>query len=153
MNFIYEHNAHCTAIIYKSTDGKVIQGRNLDYFAEEFLRETVAHFKVYKGTEYLFDSVGFVWHLGVGTGMRAGEWSIAQNQRKSGTLQDNFSSALKGSTGNLWVVRQALSRQLTYKQSVEYLSQDTLVAPCYYIIAGRTSGSVITRDREQAVDI
>lgn len=147
LNFMYEWNAYCTSIVVRLTNGTVIHGRNLDYMSSDFLSETTVQIDVYDKNEYLYTSIGFAWYLGVGTGIK-GSFSVSQNQRDAGGREATFDALAKGYPGDLWILRKAFTNLDTYFSASYYLNVSKLAASTYYIIAGHSEGSVLTRGRD-----
>lgn len=149
LNLMYEWNAYCTSIVVRLLNGTVIHGRNLDYMSSAFLSETAVQINVYQYNRYLYTSIGFAWHLGVGTGINKG-FSVSLNQRDAGGRQATLEALNKGYPGDLWILRQAFINLDTYYQAYYYLNVSKIAASIYYTIGGHNEGSVITRDREEA---
>jgi hypothetical protein len=151
LNFMYEYNAYCTSIVVKLMNGTVIHGRNLDYESSPFLSQTTVEIHVWKGTQYLYTSVGFAWYLGVGTGIGLG-YSVSLNQRDAGGRAETYAALEKGYPGDLWVLRMSFTNIKDFNQADSYLNNTKVAASTYYIIAGYETGAIITRDRDAAAN-
>lgn len=147
LNFMYEWNAYCTSIVVRLTNGTIIHGRNLDYMSSNFLMDTTVQIQVYKGTKYLYTSIGFAWYLGVGTGIGPG-YSVSQNQRSQGGRDETFEALAKGYQGDLWILRQSFINFQRYDEAIWYLSNSKLAASTYYIVAGLEQGAILVRNRD-----
>jgi len=76
------------------SNGTIIHGRNLDFdFADQF-RNMTYRAKFVRGDKYLFDAVMFAGNVGVYTGMKAGAFSISENQRNTNDTTGLFENLI-----------------------------------------------------------
>ena len=89
------------------------------------------------------------------TGTKKGAFSISINERKPSwrsdiiSLAKNFATLFAGYQQNTKLIRDTLAHCNNYDCAFKKLHDTTIIAPCYYIIAGlkENEGAVITRDR------
>lgn len=100
LNYLYELQAFCTSIVARQADGTILHGRNLDFSFADQMRDItyVAHY--YKNGLPLFDAVMFAGDLGVFTGIRAGAFSVSENDRQNSItvagVMENLELIFKG---------------------------------------------------------
>lgn len=146
LNFMYEWHVGCTSIVVKLANGTVIHGRNLDYLEHSFFANTAVEVRVFRGSSYLFTSIGFAWNTGVVTALSP-NYSLSLNQRNIGGPQATYEALTKGHIGNLQVLRQILLTPMPYNSALYEMQHSTAAATAYYIIGGVSDGAVLTMDR------
>jgi hypothetical protein len=153
VNGLYELEAWCTSIIAKQADGTIIHSRNLDFDNASVMRDITYKARFERGGEYVFDAVMFGGVMGVYTGMRAGAFSISENERQFDTdykgLAENVAMMYSGYTEISWAIRDTLTTCDTYECAYKKLSTADISALGYIILAGTKGdeGVVMTRDR------
>jgi len=164
-NIGYEVSDACTSIVAQTTDGTIIHGRNLDFWAgmgfTDSLKDMtyIADFQT-KG-KTLFKTTTFAGFSGALSGIRPGAFSVTIDTRfyRQG-IWDMFYeivSAIEEKNATLvsFLSRDVLSRRNSFETALMDLSDDTLIADVYYILAGTKAGqgAVISRNRMNATDV
>ena len=156
-NFLYEFYVHCSSIVARDSEGKLIFGRNLDYNFGDLLSKVVVELHVYREQKLLYKYVTFAGYVGVLTGMRENSFAISMDQRNMhdwNLVWEAFYIS-KGYTGPSLAIRYALENFSDYSEAKEYLATVKLITNAYFIIGGLegNDGAVITRNRNYAADI
>ena len=124
----------------------------MDYYFRE-LGEVAYNFKMSRAGKVVARGTGFLPFNGVYTGI-SDSISLSLNQRNSNTDNGraiNISLYFAGYETPGALGRRVLTSGLSYEEALEELQSTDLVAPCYYILGGKTEGSVITRERTEAL--
>jgi len=147
----------------------VIHSRNLDFGNPAYLRNATYKAKFVKNGTYQYDTVMFGGIVGVYTGMKAGAFSISENERTPGGdhiarealeyffpgssfpvgLLENVVLLFTGFKEISWVIQDTLAQCDSFECAHNKLSTEKIAAPGYIILAGTEPGEgvVITRDR------
>jgi acid ceramidase len=94
-----------------------------------------------------FFTVLFFSYIGSLTGVKPGVFSVSINERNSlrggyiGLLEWLFNTN-RNQSFITFAIRDMLTKSESYDQTVKYLAEVPLVAPCYYIVAGPKPGQV-----------
>lgn len=109
VNNLYELESWCTSIIAQTANGTIIHGRNLDFANADNLRKGSYIAKFVDGSKPVFEATMFSGIIGVYTGMKAGAFSISENQRQFNDhnigLVENLSMVLSGFYQVSWLIR------------------------------------------------
>ena len=164
-NLIYEVTAFshskskmCTSIVAEATNGTIYHGRNLDYdFAANLLRDLAVIIDYQQGGKTVYTGTQFVGMVGLLTGQKPYGYTITLDERDQGGWWMNLIEALVDGTDGVTslLIRDTLAGDYTFEAAVNKLAYTALIAPCYFIVGGTTSGqgAVITRDRISALDL
>lgn len=166
-NVFYEFFSVCTSIVVQDTKGHMYHGRNLDFglflgwdshnntwLTAEYLRNLVINVNFIKDNKVLFSSVQFAGYIGVLTAVKKNAFSLTVNERfvlNGGYI--GLAEWILGRHDQKWMgllTRQVMETAESYKAAQKYLSSVPLIAPVYFILAGKKShqGCVITRSRD-----
>ncbi|PSN57281.1 Acid ceramidase [Blattella germanica] len=153
-NVFYEFFSLCTSIVMQDKDNHMYHGRNLDFglflgwdgknntwFTAEYLKPLVVKLEFTKNNVTLFSSINFAGYIGILTAVKKlnggyigiAEWILGyHNQKWMGLL-----------------TREVMENAQDYKIAQKMLAKPQLVAPVYFILAGRKSNEscIITRGR------
>lgn len=151
LNFMYEFSTlkECSGILVRDSTGKILHGRNLDFFMWDLLSKLVVNVQYFQGAKrvYSVDTVvGSVFAL---TGIRHGAFAINVDTRKvKGFYKDIFSVLIEDAVPDVWLLRKVLEEETTYAGALERLKTTRIGGPVYYIISGTKGyeGAVIERD-------
>lgn len=154
LNFMYEFSTFkaCTGTIVRTSEGKILHGRNLDFEMWELFSKLVANVEYYNGDKKLYSVdtvVGSVFAL---TGIRHGAFSLNVDTRKAKDFSQDLISILKNNAiPTVWLVRKTLEEQTTYAAAMKRLKTEVIGGPVYFILAGLSGneGIVIERDTNQ----
>ena len=95
--------------------------------------------------------------VGVFTAQSPDELTVSGDERVRGFVWENIFEAIfnKNAVPVSFLMREAVSRELDFKQAVELLSSREIIADIYFIVGGKKPGQglVITRDRPKAADV
>ena len=81
LNALYELEAWCTSIVAQTPSGEIIHSRNLDFDFADYMRAITFRARFERDGKYLYDADMFAGCQGVYTGMKAGAFSISENER------------------------------------------------------------------------
>jgi len=164
-NLGYEISDACTAIIAQTTDGKILHGRNMDFWFGMGLTETLKEIAVLidyqKGGKTVFSSAGFAGYVGVLSGFKPGAFSVTVNTRfyPGGIVQLFYEviAAIEEKNASLvsFLLRDVMQNENDYASALENLSDVELIADVYYTMAGVSEGqgAVISRNRTAPDDV
>lgn len=113
----------------------------------------------YKGGVYQYETTFIGAGPNTATGIKRGAYSISLNQRvptRTATEKmANIGLVTMGSSPSMQLVRDTLSVCNDYECALNKLANDTIAAPCYYILAGVKDyeGAIISRDRYGSANI
>lgn len=159
INSLYELQAWCTSIVAQQADGKIVHSRNLDFDFADYMRNITFRAVFTKNGQYVYDAVMFGGTIGVYTGMKAGAFSLSENQRWPQSnvfgLVQNLFMLSTGFQEISWVTRVALENCKDYQCAYRYLKSVPISSLGYIILAGVESdqGSIISRNRYNAAHI
>lgn len=112
INNLYELDAYCTSIVAQTTDGKIVHSRNLDFDFPPYLRNVTYKAKFVKDGKYAYDAVLFGGLVGVFTGMKAGAFSISEDERGEHAsalgLVENVLLSFTGVNEISWTIKDTL---------------------------------------------
>ena len=164
-NLLYEITAFshspskmCTSIVAEVMNGTIYHGRNLDYGTfTDLLRNVTAIVDYQQGGETVYTGTTFVGMVGLLTGQKPYGYTITLDERDQGDWWMNLIEGLADGTDGVTslLIRDTLAGDYTFEAAIDKLAYSPLIAPCYIIVGGTTSGQgvVITRDRVSAVDL
>lgn len=95
----------------------------------------------------------FTGIVGVYTGIKYGAFSVSENDRQpwrdAEALMKNVAMIFMGYSEISWVIRDALVKCDDFECALNYMSDTTIIAPGYIIMAGvkEYEGAIISRDR------
>jgi len=164
-NIGYEVSDACTSIVAQTTDGTIIHARNLDFWAgmgfTDSLKDMTFIADFQRGGKTLFKATTFAGFVGTLSGMKPGGFSVTIDTRfyRQG-LWEMFYEIIaaieeKNATMVSFLSRDVLTQRNDYNAALNDLSNATLIADVYYILAGTKpgQGAVITRNRMNATDV
>lgn len=156
LNIGYDFSTYCTTGVYQSELGPVLF-RNLDWEGDDY-RKFAFEVEFEKNGQNLFRSIQFLGQVGVFTAMKPNEYAVALNYRKTpgtGTLGweivNNFTQyVFKDGWSSSLLLRYTLEHEADYAGAKERLESTELIAPCYFILAGKKpgEGEVMERGRD-----
>ena len=153
VNSLYELESWCTSIIAKMQNGTIIHSRNLDFDNASLMRTITYTATFERDGKYLFDATMFAGTVGIYTGMRAGAFSISENQRQfneqESGLIENILMLFSGYSEISWLIRETLTVCSDFDCAYYKLKDDPVCALGYIILAGThgDDGVVISRNR------
>lgn len=139
LNFMYEFSTlkECSGILVRTSTGKVIHGRNLDFFMWDLLAKLVVNVQYYQGSKLLYSVdtvVGSVFAL---TGIRHGAFAINVDTRKvKGFYHDIINVLVDDAVPDVWLLRKVLEQETNYHDALERLKTTRIGGPVYYVISG-----------------
>ncbi|UJR21255.1 hypothetical protein I4U23_024350 [Adineta vaga] len=172
-NIFYEISSLCTSIVAQDQNRNIIHGRNLDFgyllgwdktkntWALPFkLRPLIISINFTRHNQLCFRTVSFAGFIGTLTGIKPGIFSASLNARFDlnggyiGVIEWLYNFDRQQSFVTL-AIRDMLTNAKNYSEVIDYLSNVSLVAPCYYILAGTKSGegAIISRSRRTSLHI
>jgi len=164
-NLGYEVSDACTAIIAQTKDGKILHGRNMDFWAGMGFTDTLKNMAIMidyqKGGKTVFSNVAFAGYVGVLSGFKAGAYSVTVNTRfypgGIGQLFYEVIAAIEEKNASLvtFLVRKVMQNENDFQSALENLSTGELIADVYYTLAGASAGqgAVISRNRTAPDDV
>jgi len=164
-NLGYEVSDACTSIVAQTPDGKILHGRNLDFWDgmgfTATLKLMAAEIDFQTGGKTLFTTTTFAGFVGALSGIKPGGFSVTIDTRfypdGVGELFYEVIAALTERNASLvsFLTRQVLQHDNDFTTALADLSNDELVADVYYILAGAKAGegAVISRNRTIAADV
>lgn len=114
-----------------------------------------------RGGKLLYKTATFIGFVGVITGIKPNVFSYSMNERFEANggyigLFEFFTGINRKQAFVTMIARDLFEDDSsTFDSVVQKLADTPLIAPCYYILGGpeRNQGAVVTRARENAVDI
>ncbi|KAL5487315.1 hypothetical protein EMCRGX_G019904 [Ephydatia muelleri] len=163
-NLFYELTAYknsptkaCTSIVAEALNGTIYHGRNMDYDFTDALRNLTVVIDYQQGGKTLYTGTTFVGMVGMLSAQRPYGYTITLDERDQGDWWMNLIESLVEGTGGVTslLIRDTVAGDYTFEAAIDKLAYSPLIAPCYFIVGGTTSGQgvVITRDRVSAVDL
>ncbi|XP_075234167.1 acid ceramidase-like isoform X2 [Lycorma delicatula] len=168
-NIFYELFSACTSVVMQSNDKRMYLGRNLDFglflgwdvqnktwIAPEFLRPLIVKIEFKKQNKTLYKSVSFAGYIGILTAIKKDAFALTVNERfKFNGGYVGLIEWILGRRDQKWMgllTREVMETANSYTQAQKALFAPDLIAPVYFILAGRKShqGCVITRGRHDA---
>jgi len=145
----------CTSIVAENSNGEIYHGRNLDYYGPAFMRGLTADIDFQKNGTTLYRGTTFVGYLGLITGVKPGAFSITGNQRDTKHMVSDIFASLLHSNLDFILLRKVLENVNSYNEALNFLSNEQIMAPVYYIIGGvkRGEGAIIVRDPSKTVKV
>ncbi|EDQ91591.1 uncharacterized protein MONBRDRAFT_1488, partial [Monosiga brevicollis MX1] len=155
-NLFYELNSGCTSTVAMHDDGTILHGRNLDYSIPGLQNITIqANFT--RNGALVYRTTTYAGYVGALTGMKPGVLSVSLDQRHTNaTLWDNIREALFRHGNSVgFTLRSVLETNSSFEDAVSFLSTVDLISVEYIIVGGVSAeqGAVITREREDAIDV
>lgn len=153
LNFIYELTSFksCTSIVFRTETGRIVHGRNLDFFFWNFFADISFIVEMYKGDEHIFTGDGIGGAVFFHTGIKPGKFAISQDTRHGGSFADLFKAAfIDGYIPSMYLIRKVLQEEDNFANALHRLNTTNIAAPIYYIVSGLSGneGVVIERERE-----
>ncbi|XP_046854158.1 acid ceramidase-like isoform X2 [Xenia sp. Carnegie-2017] len=169
-NIFYEVFTVCTSIVAQTPGGKLFHARNLDFglllgwdvanntwSLPEVLRPLIRNFYFQRSGKTAYVVTGFTGFVGAISGMKPGVLSLTMNERFN--VDGGFVGILEwiiGFRGAKWttfLARDVLESSISFEMAYNALSNKKILAPCYYILGGNSTGqgAVITRDRTRSI--
>jgi hypothetical protein len=144
---VYEFCSACTSAILKA-DGKYVHVRTLDWELDK-LKDITVQIKIVNKDKHLFDAITWAGFVGIFTGIKPDNYTIALNYRRSENpnIMTNIISLFKGYYPNAFFIRDLLTRNDT-DEAYDRLKKVLLIAPAYYTFMSETVKCVIIRDRQ-----
>ena len=163
-NLFYELTAYansptkvCTSIVAEALNGTIYHGRNMDYAFTDALRNLTVVIDYQQGGKTVYTGTTFVGMVGMLSAQKPYGYTITLDERDQGGWWMNLIEALTDGTGGVTslLIRDTVAGDYTFEAAVNKLAYTALIAPCYFIVGGTTSGqgAVITRDRISALDL
>ena len=150
MQLTYEFCSACTSSIkYQYDLAEYILIRTMDWNLPELKKITV-RLSFFDKDKYLFDAVGWVGCVGVFTGLKKNEYSVAMNYRRSEkpNFMDNMMGLWKGHFPCSFYLRNLLSfPSESLSGSLKNLEEVYFVAPCYLTILSSDKRYILIRGR------
>ncbi|XP_004277233.1 acid ceramidase isoform X3 [Orcinus orca] len=171
-NIFYEFFTICTSIITEDKEGHLLHARNMDFgvflgwnvnnntwVVTEELKPLTVNLDFQRNNKTVFKAAGFAGYVGMLTGFKPGLLSLTLNERFS--TNGGFMGVIEwilGKKDAKWIgfiIRSVLENSTSYEEAKTILTKTKVLAPAYFILGGNKSGEgcVITRDREQSLDI
>lgn len=155
----YEILMQCTGILAKDEDGDVIHGRNMDFGVP--VKNITVQVNWQRNNKTIGHSTNFLGYQGIHTGMRVDGWSVQANERvvlEPGLKPLNYAKSSLLLTVNAFMIERhrpmglslreiLLNSGETYETAVQQLATVPLASPVYFIVGGKTEGTVLSRDR------
>lgn len=165
LNIGYEVSDACTSIVAQDPSGKILHGRNLDFWAGMGFTDTlknmtfIADFK--QSGKTVFTATTFAGYVGILSGIKPGAFSVTIDTRfyPEGFTQIFYEvvAAITEKNASLvsFLSREVFERENDFPAAVSNLANGELIADVYYIVAGVSAGqgTVISRNRQNASDI
>jgi hypothetical protein len=144
----YEFFSACTTAILRS-DGEYVCVRTMDWELD-LLKGITVRVRVENEGKYLFDAITWAGFVGIFTGIKRNEYSIALNYRRSETPNfiSNLTSLTKGHFPNAFLIRDILSSD-NAKSAFDRIQRSRLIAPAYYSFMSKDVKCRIIREREE----
>jgi len=164
-NLGYEVSDACTSIVVQTSNGEILHGRNLDFWAgmgfTDSLKNMTFIADFVKGGKTLFKATTFAGFVGVLSGIKPGAFSVTINTRfypqGVGDMFYEIIAAIQEKNASLvsFLSRKTLTNENSFDAGVNNLCNDELIADVYYTVAGSSpgQGAVISRNRQNASDI
>ncbi|CAF1133948.1 unnamed protein product [Rotaria magnacalcarata] len=172
-NIFYEVSSLCTSVVGQDENGNIFHGRNLDFGGPfgwdkinhtwgltEKLRPLMVQINYTQNGQVLFKTTTFLGFIGSLTGIKPGVFSVSINERnivKGGYigLIEWIYNINRNQSFITFAIRDMLTKSESYDQTLKYLAEEPLLAPCFYIVAGTKAGegAIITRSRIGSDDI
>jgi len=165
LNLGYEVSDACTSIVAQTTDGKILHGRNLDFWAGMGFTDTLKNMTLIanyqKSGKTVFQATTFAGYVGVLSGFKNNAFSVTIDTRfYPDGIGELFYEVIAGITEKnaslvTFLSRTVMEKETNYDAALQGLSQSTLIADVYYILAGVSAGqgAVISRNRINATDV
>uniref|UniRef100_A0A8C6F842 Acid ceramidase n=1 Tax=Monodon monoceros TaxID=40151 RepID=A0A8C6F842_MONMO len=152
--------------------GHLLHARNMDFgvflgwnvnnntwVVTEELKPLTVNLDFQRNNKTVFKAAGFAGYVGMLTGFKPGLLSLTLNERFS--TNGGFMGVIEwilGKKDAKWIgfiIRSVLENSTSYEEAKTILTKTKVLAPAYFILGGNKSGEgcVITRDREQSLDI
>jgi hypothetical protein len=165
VNLFYEFTAFCTSIVAQTNDGVIYHARNLDLgwgtdFTTELQNLTI-QVEFQQNNQTIYIGTTYAAYIGLVTGMKPGVFAVTVNERDANDYIGNLLKALEDLLFSddavvlSFFLRDQLASATSYSQVKQTLITQPLIAQVYLILSGVEAGegSVITRDRDGAVDV
>jgi acid ceramidase len=161
----YEVSDACTSIVAQTKDGKIYHARNLDFWDgmgfTDSLKDMAIQIAWQKGGKTMFSTTSFAGYIGVLSGFKNKAFSATVDTRfyPDGLWEMFYEiiAAIEEKNASLvgFLSREVFENENDFESALENLSDDTLIADVYYIVAGVSSGqgAVISRNRLNATDV
>ncbi|KAL9971638.1 hypothetical protein ACROYT_G017833 [Oculina patagonica] len=170
-NIFYEVFTVCTSIVAEDKTGNLFHARNLDFglflgwdqktdtwALSEILRTLIVNIDYRKNGQTVYKTVSFAGYVGVVSGMKPGVLTLTLNERFN--IDGGYIGIIEWIFGkrdvkwSSFLTRDVLEKATSYKQALDMLANEEVLAPVYYILGGTKSGEgvVITRSRTECLN-
>eukprot|EP01139_Manchomonas_bermudensis_P005195 Amastigsp_a174796_375.p2 type:complete len:499 gc:universal Amastigsp_a174796_375:1511-15(-) len=163
LNVGYEASDACTSAVIQNTDGTILHGRNLDFWAggafTQTLKELALNVEFQQGGVTQYTTATFAGYAGA-LSVLAPTFAATIDTRfyPNGILQlfDEIIVALKERNATLvaFLTRDAAASTTSWTDAVALLSSQPLIADVYYTVSGVNpdEGIVLARNRESVAN-
>ena len=148
---MYEYSTFkaCTGLLIRNSAGKVLHGRNLDFYMMELLSKLIVNVEYYRGNKRIYSVDTVVGSAFAPTGIRHGAFAVNANTRKAKHFyNDLISIFVDDGIPAVWLLRKVLEEEETYASALKRIKTERISGPIYYIISGvgPNEGAVIERE-------
>lgn len=147
----------CTSIVAEDEGGRIIHGRNLDYFRPDLLKDLTIMVDFMRNDKIQYSGLTFAFYAGLLTGQRPYAFTLSLNGRRSGWFVYNILMQIYTTfrTSTAFELRQVLETAKTYDDALKEITGMHFISPCYIVLGGTKSGegALVTRDRLKTVDV
>lgn len=155
INLVYDIFANwkaCTSIIVQNQEGKMLFGRNVDYFLQQYYSSIAVVINyIDSDGRPVYQLQTFAGHINAPTGIRFGKYAISGNQRTQDTNQklNIYNLLFTKSLPAMYHIRKVVETVDSYDEALKQLQQTKIVSSIYYIVEGAHTGqgAVIERNR------
>ncbi len=148
LQIMYELSAMCTSVILKNND-QYLHYRTMDWDLPELKSLTITVDFTRQG-QVVYRSLTWAGYIGCFTALKPDCCSVSLNFRQSqGTLSDNIRRLVQSYYPAGYLIRDLMESDLNCQQIIDQLSTIQLVAPCYFIVCGRTQDECVDIVRER----
>ena len=145
-------NIACTSILSYCKDS-IIHGRNMDWNLGE-LKKLIVQIDYYKSNKIIYNAITIVGYIGIMTGLKPYEYSITVNARNfGGNIAINLLNIIYHNAFPVTLLTRYVLENYNYTIAKKKLINQRITSPVYYIIGSNIDGYVITRDRNNYVDL
>jgi len=137
------------SIVTENRNGRILHGHNLEFDYKEYLTKITITVDFKKKGVTMYTGTTFAGFVGLYAGQNPLKYTISINYREDMDLYHLYYPSLNGTESVISLfVRDLLARDdLCYAEVVELLSIQILVTPCYFVVAGISSGEGVVLSR------
>lgn len=158
LQLCYELFACCTSILINEGE-KIIHYRTMDWEMPA-LKDLTINVDFVKNDKHIFSATTWAGYVGVMTGIKPDVCTLALNYRRSadsGSILTNLNKSINGAWPVGFLMRHLLETEISYDKIKNYLSNSSLIAPCYLTVGGVKSGEGVilcrTRDKTDKIQV